>query len=172
MIVGYILVNVGLVLGINGLWLLDRVGQKEVSVANFFAGGMLLLCSLYIAFATEGFTVAGIVLMFAFTFLWVAFNQYNEADGRGLGWFCGAVGVYLVPICLTNLQAAVTTWDYWFTLIWGLWALLFFLYFALLVLKTNTAKLTGMVAVFNSLVTGWLPAYFVLQGIVGPGAQG
>jgi hypothetical protein len=53
MLVGYILLNVGLVLLINGLSLFDRVGQKEISVANFLAGTMFLLNSLYLAFGTE-----------------------------------------------------------------------------------------------------------------------
>jgi hypothetical protein len=174
MLVGYILLNVGLVLLINGLLLLGQVDQKEISVANFFAGTMFLLNSLYLAFSGGGdaasFKAAGLVLLFAFTFLWVAINQYNEADGRGLGWYCGAVGVFLIPIALTSFQAAATTWDYWFSLCWALWALLFLLYFALLVLKTDTVKLTGVVAIINSVVTGWLPAYFLLQGIIGPAA--
>lgn len=175
MIVGYILINVGVVLLINGLLLYDKVGQKEVSVANFFAGAMFLVNSLYLAFGGEGdaasFKAAGLVMLFAFTFLWVAFNQYNDADGRGLGWYCFAVGAFLVPVTLTSFQSAATTWDYWFTLCWGLWSLLFFLYFALLVMKTNTVRLTGSVAILNSLVTGWLPAYFTLEGIVGPAAS-
>jgi len=44
------------------------------------------------------------------------------------------------------------------------------MYFALLVLKTNTVKLTGVVAIVNSVVTGWLPAYVLLQGTIGPAA--
>ena len=87
---GLALFYVGAVLCLNGLWLIGRIGDKEIAVIDVFVGGITLLVALSLAF-TPGADLASIkgaalLLLFTFTYFWVALNRYNGADGRGLGW--------------------------------------------------------------------------------------
>ena len=47
---GMVLLYVGAVLCLNGLWLLGRIGDNEIAVIDIFVGGLTLLVSLYLAF--------------------------------------------------------------------------------------------------------------------------
>ena len=94
---GLALFYVGAVLCLNGLWLIGRIGDKEIAVIDVFVGGITLLVALSLAF-TPGADLASIrgaalTLLFTFTYFWVALNRYNGADGRGLGWSCLFVAV-------------------------------------------------------------------------------
>ncbi|MGB6922633.1 MAG: AmiS/UreI family transporter, partial [Methyloceanibacter sp.] len=51
---------------------------------------------------------AALTLLFTFTYLWVAMNRYNEADGRGLGWFSLFVAITVVPVAIDTLASAQT----------------------------------------------------------------
>ena len=88
---GFILFFVGAVLCLNGLWLLGRIGDKEIAVIDFQVGGITLIACLYLAFGPNAdagsIKAAALTLVFTITYFWVAWNRYNGADGRGLGWF-------------------------------------------------------------------------------------
>ena len=89
MLLGLALFYVGAVLILNGLWMLGRIGDREIPVINLFAGGLSLLVALKLAFG-EGADLASVKaaalsLLFSFTYLWVAINRYSGADGRGHG---------------------------------------------------------------------------------------
>ena len=53
MLLGLSLLYVGAVLCLNGLWLLGRIGDKEIWVINVFSGGVTLLISLQMAFGAN-----------------------------------------------------------------------------------------------------------------------
>ena len=110
-------------------------------------------------------------LLFTFTYLWVAWNRWNGADGRGLGWFSLFVAITIVPVSLDTLANAQGTWDVWFGLCWAAWAVLWFMFFLLLALQKPIARLTGGVTVLEGILTGWLPGYLLLDGIMGPAAN-
>ena len=87
MLAGLALFYVGAVLWGNGLWVLGRIGDKEMAVIDVFVGGIALLVTLNLAFGS-GADLASVkgcafFLLFTFTYFWVALNQYNGADGRG-----------------------------------------------------------------------------------------
>lgn len=165
---GLVLLYVGAVLCLNGLWLLGRIGDNEIAVIDIFVGGITLLVSLYLAFGpgsdADSIRAAALTLLFTFTYFWVAINRYNGADGRGLGWFCLFVAITAVPVALQTLGAATTTWGIWFGLCWAAWAVLWFLFFLLLVAQKPIAKLVGGVTVAQGVLTGWLPGYLLLNG--------
>ncbi|MCC6869433.1 MAG: AmiS/UreI family transporter [Burkholderiales bacterium] len=168
MLLGMALFYVGAVLCLNGLWLLGQISDNEIAVIDIFVGGITLLVALYWAFgpgadlaAVKGATLT---LLFTFTYLWVAINRYNNADGRGLGWFCLFVAITAIPVTIETLQGATTTWGVWFGLSWGAWAILWFLFFLLLVAKKPIGKLTGIVTVIEGVLTGWLPGFLLLSG--------
>jgi putative amide transporter protein len=168
MLLGLALFYVGAVLFLNGLWLLGKIGDNEIAVIDVFAGIVTLLVALYSAFgpgadlgSVKG---AALTLLFTFTYFWVAINRYNGADGRGLGWFCLFIAITAVPVAIQTLQGATTTWGYWFGLCWAAWAVLWFLYFLLLVMKKPIAKLVGTVTVLEGILTGWIPGFMLLNG--------
>src|SRR5262245_36529436 len=123
MLLGLALLYVGAVLFLNGLWLIDRIGDREIWVINVFSGGLTLLIALYLAFG-PGATLdsvrgAGLTLLFTFTYFWVAINRFTGADGRGLGWFSLFVAITAVPVAYTTLAGSGgQLWPIWFGLSW------------------------------------------------------
>ena len=175
MLLGLALLYVGAVLFLNGLWLMGRIGDGEIAVINVFVGGITLLVALYLAFGPEAdaatIQAAALTLLFTFTYLWVAINRYNGADGRGLGWFSLFVSITVVPVAIDTLSSASTTWDVWFGLCWASWAVLWFMFFLLLAMSRPIARVTGMVTSVLGVLTGWLPGYLLLDGVLGPAAE-
>ena len=47
---GLALFYVGAVLCLNGLWLIGRIGDKEIAIIDIFVGGITLLVALNLAF--------------------------------------------------------------------------------------------------------------------------
>jgi hypothetical protein len=170
MLLGLALFYVGAVLCLNGLWLLGQIGDNEIAVIDVFVGAITLLVALFLAFGPgadlASIKGAALTLLFTFTYLWVAINRYNGADGRGLGWFCLFVAVTAVPVTIQTLQGAKSTIDVWFGLSWGAWGILWFLFFLLLVGKKPIAKLTGALTVLEGILTGWLPGFLLLNGVL------
>lgn len=170
MLLGLALLYVGAVLSLNGLWLMGHVGDREISVINIFVGGITLCVALYSAFGpgadAASIKGAALTLLFTFTYLWVAINRYNDADGRGLGWFSLFVAITVVPVAISTLGSAQTMWNFWFGLCWVAWAVLWFMFWLLLVRKMPIAKLTGAVALLEGIFTGWLPGYLLLDGLL------
>lgn len=170
MLQGLSLFYVGAVLCLNGLWLLGRIGDNEIGVIDIFVGSLTLLVSLYLAFApgadAASINGAALLLLFSFTYFWVAINRRNGADGRGLGWFCLFVAITAVPVTVQTLGAATTTWGVWLGLCWLAWGVLWFLFFVLLVMKKPIAKFVGAVTVAEGVLTGWVPGYLLLNGLM------
>jgi hypothetical protein len=129
-----------------------------------------LLVSLRLAFGADAdlnsVRAAALTLLFTFTYLWVAFNRYNGADGRGLGWFSLFVAITVVPVALDTLANAGSVWDVWFGLCWAAWAILWFLFFLLLAMKKNIARFTGALTLLEGILTGWIPGYLLLTGVL------
>ena len=96
---GLSLFYVGAVLFLNGLWMLGKIADKEIWVINIFTGVVSLCIGLASIFgpAADATSVknGALTLLFAFTYLWVAFNRFSGADGRGLGWFSLFIAIIL-----------------------------------------------------------------------------
>ena len=106
MLLGLSLFWVGAVLFLNGLWVLDKVGDREIAVIDVFVGTLTLIVAIYLAFGpganADSIKGAAFLLLFTFTYYWVAWNRWNGADGRGLGWFCLFVAITCAPISLQS----------------------------------------------------------------------
>ena len=174
MLLGMALLFVGAVLFLNGLWLTGRIGDREIAVINIFVGGLTLLVALYSAFGpgadAGSIKGAALTLLFTFTYLWVAYNRFNDVDGRGLGWFSLFVSITVIPVAIDTLISAQSAWDVWFGLCWSAWAVLWFMFFLLLAQGRPIAKVTGHVTWMQGILTGWLPGYLLLDGVLGPAA--
>lgn len=176
-----ILLYVGAVLFMNGLWLWGqasdsvvlKIENREIIAINVLTGvlGFVLATSTILRggmadpvdmgwIATGGFE-----LLFAFTYLWLAFNQATGVNGRGLGWFSLFVAITAVPtgfIVLAN--AAGDPWQIWLGLNWLAWALLWFLFFLVLTPQVKITRVTGIICTAEGILTGWIPAYLIFQG--------
>ncbi len=168
MLLGLSLFYVGAVLILNGLWMLGRIGEREITIINLFTGGLTLLVSLRLALAPDADAAsirnAAFSLLFSFTYLWVAYNRLTGADGRGLGWFSLFVAITAVPVAIDTLRTADSTWDWWLGLSWAAWAVLWLQFFLLLALNKPIARMTAVMAIGQGVVTAWLPGYLLLTG--------
>ncbi len=170
MLLGLALLYVGAVLVLNGIWLHGRIGDNEIWVINIFSGVVTCLVSFKLAFGADAdagsIKAAALTLLFAFTYFWVCINRFNGSDGRGLGWFSLFVAITAIPVAIDTLINATSVWQIWFGLCWAAWAFLWFLFFLLLAMKKPIARFTGSVAAVEGILTGWLPGYLLLDGVL------
>ena len=170
MLLGFALLYVGAVLFLNGLWLMGRIGDREIAIINIFSGAVTAGVAAYLAFGpgadAASIRAAALTLLFTFTYLWVAYNRFQDVDGRGLGWYSLFVAITVVPVALITWSEATTLWGYWFGACWAAWAVLWFMYFLLLAMERPIARVTGVVTCVQGILTGWLPGYLLLEGVL------
>lgn len=171
MLGGFVLFWVGAVLFLNGIWLVGGIGDNEIAVIDVFVGSLCLFVAFYWAVGPDASLATvkdgAMLLLFAFTYYWVAWNRWNKADGRGLGWFCLFVAITTIPIFVEGFITAHTVWNYWFAFCWVSWGVLWFLFFLLLALKMpKIAKATGLLCALEGIYTGWIPGYLLLVGVL------
>ena len=165
MFTGLSLLYVGVVLILNGIWLLNRISDKEITIINLCVAAI----STFVAFenavrATDvtGVRLAALVLLFAITYLWVAYNRITGSDGRGLGWFSLIVAITVVPMAALTLAQADSPMGIWLGFCWSAWAILWLLYFLLLTVEMKIQKQTALFTLFCGIFTGWLPGMVLL----------
>jgi putative amide transporter protein len=193
MLLGVMLLYVGVVLIVNGLWLVGAsraaepavagprgavadpviLQDREVTVINVFTGFVGLVCAttLLIQGNQKGDLASirggGFILLFAFTYLWVATNIYLGADGRAFGWYCLFVAITAVAAGIyTFKDANGNDASIWLGIDWFAWAILWGMFFALLALGRPIGRLTGTVAIIEGIATAWVFGFLLLQGTV------
>ena len=212
MLLAVVLLYVGAVLGVNGIWLVGQaraaavepvpagagaderipdgaaaVGGadpaagavrsplllegREVAVINIFTGFVgVVIASIYLIQAAVQNDLAsarggGFILLFAFTYLWVAFNQVISGSGRAFGWYCLFVAITAIPAGIYTLQTAGgNPAAVWLGLNWFAWAILWALFFVLLALERPIGLITGWVTIIEGIVTAWALGFAVLIG--------
>jgi hypothetical protein len=208
MLLAVVLLYVGAVLGVNGIWLIGgaraaaaapapaAVGEgggggdpapapapsaaersplflqgREVAVINIFTGfvGVVIALILLIQAAVQSNLASarggGFILLFAFTYLWVAFNQVISGSGRAFGWYCLFVAITAIPAGIYTLQTAGgNPAAVWLGLNWFAWAVLWALFFVLLALERPIGLITGWVTIIEGIVTAWALGFAVLIG--------
>jgi hypothetical protein len=158
------------------------IQNREVAILNIFTGVIGFAIALTYIVVGNGFAtsarpveaassqlnilVGGTVLLFAFTYLWVAYNQYANAGGRGLGWYSAFVSVTAIVFGIYTVQNTPdsNTADLWLAGNWFAWAILWGMFFALLSLDLPIARVTGYVAIIEGLGTSWALAIALLWG--------
>ncbi len=226
MLVGFVLLYVGVVLAVNGVWLIGQaqaaearsaavtrrvavaaagggpaaertaeaeageelagvpvvpvsraeaspmfIQNREIAVINIFTGFVGVAAALtYLVQGNAAANLAsvrssGFILLFAFTYLWVALNQFLNAGGRAFGWYCLFVAITALPAGIYTLQAAHgNPADLWLAANWFAWAVLWGMFWALLVLELPIAKLAGWLAIAEGIGTSWALAIAILEG--------
>ncbi|MBO9455853.1 AmiS/UreI family transporter [Paracoccus sp. R12_1] len=170
MLLGFLLFYVGAVLFLNGLWLMDRIQDREIVVINIVSGLVAVGVVIQGAFGTDAeiqsVRAAALTLMFATTYLWVAYNRLVAVDGRGLGWFSLFVAITTVPVFLRGISGAQSMTEVWLAGNWLIWGVLWFMYFLLLALGRPILRQTAWVTLLAGIVTGWLPGFLLLDGLM------
>ncbi len=195
MLLGVVLLYVGVVLIINGIWLIGqaRVASsgsaeggavaaeaqptfmqgREVAVINVFTGFIGIVAAITLVVqgnANEDLAsirAAGYILLFAFTYLWVAANGFLNAGGRGFGWYCLFVAITAIPAGIYTLNNADgNDASVYLAIDWFAWAVLWFLFFMLLALQRPVARITGIVAIVEGIATAWIFGFLLLQGTI------
>jgi len=164
---GLVLFYVGVVLILNGFWMLGHIADREILIINVLVGLLNLRVAHEYAFApgadTASVREAAMGLLFAFTYLWVACNRWLGNDGRGLGWFSLLVAITVAIVAVQALASASSGWELWAALSWAAWALLWLLFFMLLVLGRPSPRPIGWLSIAQGLLTGWAPGFWLLQ---------
>jgi hypothetical protein len=180
---GVVLLYVGAVLVINGIWLIGQarvasageagataaeshplfIQGREVTVINIFTGfvGVVAAVTLMIQGNRDGDLASirsgGLILLFAFTYLWVAANGFLNAGGRAFGWYCLFVAITALPAALyTFNNANGNDASIYLGIDWIAWAILWFLFFVLLALDRPIARVTGALAILEGIGTAWV----------------
>jgi len=207
MLLGMVLLYVGAVLVINGIWLVGQaraaavtraaeagpgepvlaggdvpvtrrspedhpafITNHEIAILNVFTGfvGLLAAVTLAIHGNANGdnseIRAAAYIMLFAFTYLWVAYNQFTIVNGHAFGWYCLFVAVTAVVAgiyAFVNADGNDATVYLGFD--WIAWAILWFMFFLLLALERPIARITGYVAILEGIGTSWVFALLLLQ---------
>jgi hypothetical protein len=198
MLLGVVLLYVGVVLIVNGIWLLGQaraaeaqptptagsggaaavaveshptyIENREVAVINIFTGfvGVIAAVTLAVQGNQDGdiasIRAAGYILLFAFTYIWVAFNQFLGARGHAFGWYCLFVAITAVAAGIyTFSNADGNDASIYLGVDWFVWAVLWFVFFLLLALERPVARLAGWLAILAGIGTSWVFAILLLE---------
>src|SRR3954469_20686673 len=130
------------------------IQNREVTVLNIFTGfvGVAVSTTLLVQGNAHAdlatIRAGGFIFLFAFTYLWVAFNGFLDAGGRAFGWYCLFVAVTAIAAGVyTFRDANGNTASIWLGIDWFAWSVLWFLFFVLLSLDRPIARLAGAVAI-------------------------
>jgi putative amide transporter protein len=195
MLLGVMLLYVGAVLVVNGIWLIGqaRVAQRavaaeaataaethptfienrEIAVLNVFTGfvGVVTATTLLVQGNQDEDLAAvrggGLILLFAFTYLWVAANNFLNAGGRAFGWYCLFVAITAIPAGIYTLtNADGDDASIYLSVCWFAWAVLWALFWALLALDRPIARITGGLAVLEGIGTAWVFGILLLLDVI------
>jgi hypothetical protein len=205
MLLGMVLLYVGAVLVINGIWLVGTaraaaavaaatpapgepaiageargvlaaeahpvfIKNREIAILNVFTGFVGLLAAVTLAIHGNAnadnaeVRAAAYIMLFAFTYLWVAYNQYADVNGHAFGWYCLFVAITAVVAgiyAFSNADGNDATVYLGFD--WIAWAILWGMFFVLLALERPIARITGYVAILEGIGTSWVFALLLLQ---------
>lgn len=156
----------GAVLFLNSLMLAGKAEAKSVGVFNIFVGIIQVIIPFYLIITSgqhhwEMYQYAAIFL-FGLTYLYVGATAVMGLDGRGLGWFSLWVAIIAGVYTLT---AMIHFHDAVGAITWGMWALLWFLFFLANALHMKIDRYVAMVANIQSWVTLTIPSLLYFLGI-------
>ena len=164
---GVILLYVGMVLMSNGFYRLEKINDKSNVVMNIFTGGLGLILNLIaIGYgAATGadaswFYASATGLLFAFTYLYTAINTICDLDQRLYGWFSLFVAINSIPAGLLCFYGYGGNMLY--GIIWWLWGILWLTAFIEINLKKNLGNFVPYLAIFEGIVTAWIPGFLML----------
>jgi putative amide transporter protein len=158
----------GAVLFLNSLLLLGKAEARSVGFFNVFIGIIQLFIPFYLIISSDqtnwDFYHSAPVFLFGLTYLYFGITVLKNLEGNGLGWFCLWVSVIAVFYSITSF---VQFHDVVNGLTWGMWVLLWFLFFLSNTLNKKMDRYIGYVAFVQSWVTLTIPALLFFLGVWG-----
>jgi putative amide transporter protein len=156
----------GATLFLNSLVLLNKANAKSAALLNLFVGTLQVVIPFYLLMTMgdgkwELFNIT-CIFFFGITYLYVGFTNLKDFNGTGLGWFSLWVAIIAVLYAFVNF---VVIHDVVNGLFWVMWAYLWYLFFAGLVLGKKIERYTGIVAMIQSWTTITLPAFLMIIGV-------
>lgn len=151
---------------INGLALLGYVPRRDSAAISLVIGStQLALGVTHLGVADDGgrqVLLAGSgMLLFGLTYVYVGLDVLLGLGSKGLGWFCGMVGVFGLL-----LAAAWFRDDPLLAVLWLCWSVLWMLFFASMALGLERVNpFTGWALVLTSQVTATVPAFLGMAGL-------
>lgn len=155
----------GAALLLNGLALLGALPRRDAAVFSLVIGGtQLALGVAYLGMIGDGglhlLLGASGMFLFGLTYVYVGLDYLLGLGSKGLGWFCGMVG-----LCGLLLAAAWGREDPLLAVLWLCWTYLWLLFF--LQLALGFARLTPLIGwslVLTSQASATVPAFMGLTG--------
>lgn len=198
MLLAVVLLYVGAVLVVNGIWLIGQaraaaleaapagapgkagvtghptfIENREIAVLNIFTGFIGVVAAVTLAVQGNqnedlaSIRASGYILLFAFTYLWVAANQFLGAGGHAFGWYCLFVAITAVAAgSYTFANAAGNDASIYLGVDWFAWAFLWGLFFVLLALERPIARFTGWMAILVGIGTSWVFSVLLLEDVL------
>ncbi|WP_323120220.1 AmiS/UreI family transporter [Burkholderia alba] len=156
---GVSLFFIGAVLVVNGVALTGRIESRDAAAINLLVGLLTLILNLgglaHASAPAQYFASAG-GLLFSFTYLYLAAVQWLGLKGAGLGWYC-------LFVALSALVYAALAHDVRFSVMWVLWASLWFLFFVSLGLQ-RPVRILPAYTIAIGVGTCWVPGMLMLTG--------
>src|SRR5690625_2500089 len=122
----------GVVLLVNGLVLLNVVPPRSAAPLNLFVGALQIVFPTIILIQSGGDPAVAAATwptyLFGITYLDYGLNIVFELEPQGFGWFCAFVAAAVAYQAVTTAGS-----DPVFAVIWLTWAIMWGLFFALLV---------------------------------------
>jgi hypothetical protein len=155
----------GAALLLNGLALLGALPRRDAAVFSLVIGGtQLALGVAYLGMIGDSglhlLLGASGMFLFGLTYVYVGLDFLLGLGSKGLGWFCGMVG-----LCGLLLAAAWSGEDPLLAVLWLCWTYLWLLFF--LQLALGFARLTPLIGwslVLTSQASATVPAFMGLTG--------
>lgn len=155
---GIVLLYVGIVLINNGICRLCNIDEKSAAVMNLFTGALAVIIDT-VNVTQEQYYSVGTGLLFGFTYLFIAINSIFNLDKRPYGWYSLFVAINTIPCAYLSL---VRDLDWRMSIIWVLWGILWLTAFIEIILKKNLGKFVPYLAIFEGIITAWIPGFFML----------
>lgn len=155
---GIVLLYVGIVLINNGISRLCNIDEKSAAVMNIFTGALAVVIDTVSVIQGQYYAV-GTGLLFGFTYLFIAINGIFNLDKRPYAWYSLFVAINTIPCAYISLTEDL---DWRMSIIWILWGILWLTAFIEIILKKNLGKFVPYLAIFEGIITAWIPGFLML----------
>ncbi len=155
---GIVLLYVGIVLINNGISRLSNIDEKSAAIMNIFTGALAVVIDTVNVIQGEYYAV-GTGLLFGFTYLFVGINGIFNLDKRPYAWYSLFVAINTIPCAYLSFTQDL---DWRMGFIWILWGILWATAFIEIILKKNLGKFVPYLAIFEGIVTAWIPGFLML----------
>ncbi|OTN89116.1 urea channel UreI [Enterococcus sp. 7E2_DIV0204] len=152
------LIFVAITLISNGYCGLAGVDKKSTGLINLMTGSLSFIINTIYLFKGAYYD-AGTGYLFAFTYLMVGLIYVFNLDMRIYGIFAFFVAVNTIPAAYISYTV---DGDWRFALIWLSWGILWLTGFIEYVLKKEIGKPVLYFAIFEGVVTCWIPGLLML----------